>query len=260
MKQQPNQLWYDKKEPITQIQILKTIALNGFQSKTILTQKLDSKITTIDTIVGKMNDTNHGLIQIHRKEQQANKKASHIMFSLTEKGIKILLENQYEESGKPYLEPKELITFISRFKNDYIDQKPVKDFPNWKPSKLNEKDIFNIYYYSNPEMKLILAKEYEKYNSKLGGLVNKIKEAKEKLDMLEKELPTMLYESCVNPAHLQQIPRVDNYQRSSSWRKSHCIHGHKMTQDNTYLSKNNCRGCKICRRNQGFRYRKRNET
>ena len=214
MKQQPNQLWYDRKEPITQIEILKSIALNGFQSKTLLVEVIGEReifdnrtnttkiklhsISTIDAIVGKMSDTNHELLQIYRREQQENKSASHIMFSLTEKGIKILLENHYENSGKPYLEPKELITFISRFKNDYIDQKPVKDFPNWKPSKLNEKDIFNIYYYSNPEMKLILAKEYEKYNSKLGGLVNKIKEAKEKLDMLEKELPTMLYESWVN--------------------------------------------------------------
>ena len=219
MKQQPNPLWYGKKEPITQIEILKTIALNGFQSKTLLVEVIGEReifdnrtgttkiklysLTTIDTIVGKMSDTNHGLLQIHRREQQEvaegeRKKASHIMFSLTEKAIKILLKNKYEDSGKPYLEPKELITFINKFKNDYINQKPVKDFPNWKPSKINEKNIFDIYFESNPEMKLILAKEYQKYNSKLGGLVNKIKEAKEKLDMLENELPTMLHESWVN--------------------------------------------------------------
>ena len=79
------QKWYDKKQPITQIEILKSIALNGFQSTTTLTEMLDSKITTINTIVGKMNDSDHSLIQVHRKEQVNKMKASHIMFSLTEK-------------------------------------------------------------------------------------------------------------------------------------------------------------------------------
>lgn len=195
MKQQPTQLWYDKKEPITQIQILKTIALNGFQSKTILTQKLDSKITTIDTIVGKMNDTNHGLIQIHRKEQQANKKASHIMFSLTEKGIKILLENQYEESKEPYLNAKELITFLNRFKEDYIDQKATDVNTQWKPSKLSKKEIMDLYIKSNPEYKLVLAEEYQKHNSKLTNLLNKAKELKEKLNNAELEISQGIYES-----------------------------------------------------------------
>jgi len=108
MKQNLNdpQKWYDKKQPTLQIEILKSIALNGFQSKTTLirvlgkheitdnkTGKKETKlygITTIDTIVGKMNDKDDKdkLIQIHRKEQQENKKASHIMYSLTEKGIK----------------------------------------------------------------------------------------------------------------------------------------------------------------------------
>jgi|APSaa5957512535_1039671.scaffolds.fasta_scaffold72041_1 hypothetical protein len=195
MKQKPIQLWYDKKEPITQIKILKSIAINGFQSKTILTQKLDSKITTIDTIVGKMNDDDHGLIQIHRKEQQENKKASHIMFSLTEKGIRILLENKFQESNKPYLEPKELIVFLDQFKKDYINQKPVKDYPNWKPSKINERNVLDLYLETNPQYKIVLGKELSKYSSKLGGLVDKIKEAKQKLEMLENELPSMLHES-----------------------------------------------------------------
>ena len=195
MKQKPIQLWYDKKEPITQIKILKSIAINGFQSKTILTQKLDSKITTIDTIVGKMNDDDHGLIQIHRKEQQENKKASHIMFSLTEKGIRILLENKFQESNKPYLEPKELNVFLDQFKKDYINQKPVKDYPNWKPSKINERNVLDLYLETNPQYKIVLGKELSKYSSKLGGLVDKIKEAKQKLEMLENELPSMLHES-----------------------------------------------------------------
>ncbi len=203
MKQQPNQLWYDKKEPITQIEIIKSIALNGFQSKTILSQKLDSKITTIDTIVGKMSDTNHGLLQIHRREQQEvaegeRKKASHIMFSLTEKAIKILLENKYEDSDKPYLEPTEFVIFLNRFKEDYINQKPTDVNTEWKPSKLNEKNILDLYIDSNPSYKVGLGKELSKYNSKLGRLVNKFKEANEKVDMIEKEFPSMFYEAIVN--------------------------------------------------------------
>lgn len=195
MKQKPTQLWYEKKEPITQIQILKSIALNGFQSKTILTQKLDSKITTIDTIVGKMNDSDHGLIQIHRKEQQANKKASHIMFSLTEKGIRILLENQYEESENPYLTPKELVTFLNRFEVDYSKQKPTKQFDNWKSPKLSKKNIIDLYIKSNPKYKLVLAEEYQKYNSKLSMLLNKVKDMNQKFDSTQNDITQALYES-----------------------------------------------------------------
>ncbi len=195
MKQQPTQLWYDKKEPITQIKILKTIALNGFQSKTILTQKLDSKITTIDTIVGKMNNDDHGLIQIHRKEQQANKKASHIMFSLTEKGIKILLENQYEESKEPYLSAKELVAFINRFKEDYLNQKSTKEYPKWQSPQITEKNIMDIYIKNNPNSKDGLGKEYQKYNSKLGRLLSKVKEIDQKLEDAQDELTKGIYES-----------------------------------------------------------------
>jgi len=198
MKQQPNQLWYDKKEPITQIEIIKSIALNGFQSKTILSQKLDSKITTIDTIVGKMNDDVHGLLQIHRREQQANKKASHIMFSLTEKAIKILLENKYEDSDKPYLEPKELITFLNRYKEDYIDQKATEAYYWWKSPNLTKRNILDIYLEVNPQYKVALGKECEKYDSKLGGLVNKVKEINQKLETAKEELAQGIYESIVN--------------------------------------------------------------
>jgi len=204
MKQKPIELWYGKKEPITQIEILKSIAINGYQSKTILTNNLHSKITTIDTIVGKMNDYNHGLIQIHRKEQQENKKAFHIMFSLTEKGIKILVENKFQDSDKPYLEPKELVIFLNNFKRDYIDKfKEVKEIKTelisgWTPPKLNEKNILDMYIDSNPQYKIALGNELSKYNSKLGGLVNKIKEAKAKLEMLENELPSMIHESIEN--------------------------------------------------------------
>lgn len=192
------QKWYDKKQPITQIEILKSIALNGFQSTTTLTEMLDSKITTINTIVGKMNDSDHSLIQVHSKKQVNKMKASHIMFSLTEKGIKVLIENQYEKLDNPYLNPKEFVTFLNRFKVDYIKQKPTKENSNWKSPKLSEKNIIDLYIKSNPKYKLVLAEEYQKHNSKLGKLLNQLKEINQKLDNAEIDLTQALLETLVN--------------------------------------------------------------
>lgn len=213
MKQQPIKLWYDKKEPTVQIEILKSIALNSYQSTTTLIKTLgereilDNKtgitilkefsITTINTVIGKMNDNTHDLIQPHRKEQIKKGKAPHTMFSLTEKGIRILLGNQFEESNKPYLEPKELVVFINRFKEDYITQKLTKEYPRWQSPKLTEKNIMDSYIKSNPDSKDGLAKEYQKYNSKLGGLINKAKEYNQKLKDTQDEITKGISEAIV---------------------------------------------------------------
>jgi len=211
MKQKPIQLWYDKKEPTIQIEILKSIALNGYQSTTTLIKTLgereilDNKtgkitlktlgVTTINTVIGKMSDTTHDLIQLYNYQEITKGKAKHRMYSLTEKGIKILLENQYEETNKPYLDVKELIIFLKRFNEDYVNQKPTKEIDYWESPKLNTKNVLDLYVDSNQQYKIELGKELSKYHSKIGELVNKIKEAKQKLKMLENELPSMLHES-----------------------------------------------------------------
>jgi len=55
---------------------------------------------------------------------------------------------------------------------------------------------------------------------------------------------------CVNPAHLEIVTRGENTLRGDSpWsinkRKTHCLHGHEFTAENTYLYRGT-RSCKAC--------------
>lgn len=68
---------------------------------------------------------------------------------------------------------------------------------------------------------------------------------------------------CVNPNHLEPVTSTENILRgecpaAQNKRKIYCIRGHKLTQDNLYITrrknrKDISRTCKICQRN---RYRK----
>lgn len=56
--------------------------------------------------------------------------------------------------------------------------------------------------------------------------------------------------SCVNPKHLEAVPRRVNVLRGQSpaaisARRTHCKNGHAYTSENTYLSQVG-RGCKAC--------------
>lgn len=51
--------------------------------------------------------------------------------------------------------------------------------------------------------------------------------------------------SCVNPAHLVPVPYDKNPRRKSN--KTHCIHGHEMTDENTYTWFGD-KLCRTCRR------------
>jgi hypothetical protein len=58
---------------------------------------------------------------------------------------------------------------------------------------------------------------------------------------------------CVNPSHLEPVTPAENLRRSNAWsavnaRKTHCIHGHEFTPENTYLFPSGGRGCRTCRR------------
>lgn len=60
---------------------------------------------------------------------------------------------------------------------------------------------------------------------------------------------------CVNPLHLEQVTQRENTldKNSSSLtavnaQKTHCIHGHEFTSENTYIRPNGSRNCKICQR------------
>lgn len=60
--------------------------------------------------------------------------------------------------------------------------------------------------------------------------------------------------SCVNPAHLEAVPRSVNITRGdlANRRKTHCKNGHPFNEDNTYLYTNKhgitSRYCRACNR------------
>lgn len=54
---------------------------------------------------------------------------------------------------------------------------------------------------------------------------------------------------CVNPEHLEAVTRKINVERglSSQERKTHCIHGHAYTPENTYRYPDGARECRTCK-------------
>ena len=60
----------------------------------------------------------------------------------------------------------------------------------------------------------------------------------------------------VNPDHLEPVTPVENKRRADGWagvnaRKTHCIHGHKFTVENTRIDGNGRRRCRACNRADG---------
>ena len=53
---------------------------------------------------------------------------------------------------------------------------------------------------------------------------------------------------CVNPWHLKL--EVDNAAHRAEHRKTHCVHGHEYTPENTYYHPQGARRCRECHRNE----------
>ena len=58
---------------------------------------------------------------------------------------------------------------------------------------------------------------------------------------------------CVNPDHMEPVTKKENILRgfapsAINARKSHCIHGHKFTFENTIVRVNGQRQCRMCKR------------
>jgi len=66
--------------------------------------------------------------------------------------------------------------------------------------------------------------------------------------------------SCVNPLHLEPVTHRENMRRgegvaSTNAKKTHCIHGHPFTPDNTRINKaTGHRVCRSCRRENYFKH------
>lgn len=66
--------------------------------------------------------------------------------------------------------------------------------------------------------------------------------------------------SCVNPAHLEPVPVVENVMRghgvgSANASKTECVNGHPFDAVNTYIGTKGHRGCIACRRAADRRYK-----
>lgn len=64
---------------------------------------------------------------------------------------------------------------------------------------------------------------------------------------------------CINPRHLRPLSRVDNTMDGTGWgatnaRKTHCIHGHEFTPENTRRTKEGYRTCIACSRRNRAAY------
>lgn len=61
--------------------------------------------------------------------------------------------------------------------------------------------------------------------------------------------------ACVNPAHLEAVPRRMNVLQGESFaaiyaRATHCVNGHEFTSDNTLIRMNGHRQCRTCLRSR----------
>lgn len=61
------------------------------------------------------------------------------------------------------------------------------------------------------------------------------------------------HRACVNPAHLQPVTRGQNSSRGA-WRKTTCKRGHEFTEENTRITKQGHRACRICDRERVSAY------
>lgn len=58
--------------------------------------------------------------------------------------------------------------------------------------------------------------------------------------------------ACINPNHLEAVPRTVNLERSD-WppnmlkKRTHCNNGHEYSKNNTYIDTNGARNCRICK-------------
>lgn len=66
--------------------------------------------------------------------------------------------------------------------------------------------------------------------------------------------------NCCNPDHLEVVTQQENILRgiglsALNARKTHCIHGHEFTSQNTYITTSNKRKCRTCHNNESKKHK-----
>lgn len=61
---------------------------------------------------------------------------------------------------------------------------------------------------------------------------------------------------CVYPPHLEVVTQQENLRRGGNAAKTHCIHGHEFSAENTYVNPDGRRSCRACRRDALARHRR----
>lgn len=171
---QESEFWYgNRKEPYLTLRILKEIALNGKQTTSDLSHKLDSKYTTIDKTLSRDADKkSRGMFRRNGKKSTGKIKVSY--FSLTEHGIDILISGHYKSTGKPYLNQKELYRFYDIFDSKHRYEK-IKD---------KSKGIYlTTYLVSHSLIRDKLIDEFRN-NEKVKILISELENIKQKLNQL----------------------------------------------------------------------------
>jgi hypothetical protein len=69
---------------------------------------------------------------------------------------------------------------------------------------------------------------------------------------------------CANPAHLEAVTCRENLLRGDTVtahnaNKTHCVNGHEYTPENTAITRDGCRRCRICHRADSNRWSKKQQ-
>ncbi len=64
---------------------------------------------------------------------------------------------------------------------------------------------------------------------------------------------------CCNPIHLEQVTQRENVLRGVGIaalcaKQTHCLRGHEFNEDNTYITPNGSRKCRLCKRLRNLGY------
>lgn len=98
---------------------------------------------------------------------------------------------------------------------------------------------------NNQKMRLVHRVSYEFFH----GPIAPDLEIDHECHTLEcQEGTSCVHRVCVNPDHLAAKTLKDNVRRGTKANQTHCINGHKFTNDNTYIRANGTRHCRTCNR------------